>query len=194
MSEILCTHWNFKTDQMHPYAFWNNFLSKKECDTIVKQGRKLKLHKAKTNSLTAQNARKSNTSWIFPKKDNLWLFRRTTDVILDLNNKYFNFDISGLNEGFQFTNYKHPDGHYGKHVDNSFNRLIRKLSVSIQLTDPKKYEGGDLKLYTSEEGKIMDRTQGTLIIFPSFTMHEVLPITKGERNSLVSWITGKPFK
>ena len=153
---------------MHPYAFWNNFLSKKECDTIVKQGRKLKLHKAKTNSLTAQNARKSNTSWIFPKKDNLWLFRRTTDVILDLNNKYFNFDISGLNEGFQ--------------------------SVSIQLTDPKKYEGGDLKLYTSEEGKIMDRTQGTLIIFPSFTMHEVLPITKGERNSLVSWITGKPFK
>ena len=179
---------------MHPYAFWNNFLSKKECDTIVKQGRKLKLHKAKTNSLTAQNARKSNTSWIFPKKDNLWLFRRTTDVILDLNNKYFNFDISGLNEGFQFTNYKHPDGHYGKHVDNSFNMSIRKLSVSIQLTDPKKYEGGDLKLYTSEEGKIMDRTQGTLIIFPSFIMHEVLPITKGERNSLVSWITGKPFK
>jgi PKHD-type hydroxylase len=40
----------------------------------------------------------------------------------------------------------------------------------------------------------MDKAQGTLILFPSYTLHEVMPVTKGERNSLVSWVTGKPFK
>ena len=40
----------------------------------------------------------------------------------------------------------------------------------------------------------MSKAQGTLILFPSFILHEVTPVTKGERNSLVSWITGKPFK
>jgi PKHD-type hydroxylase len=40
----------------------------------------------------------------------------------------------------------------------------------------------------------MDKTQGTLIIFPSYVLHEVMPVTKGERNSLVTWVTGKQFK
>ena len=73
---------------------------------------------------------------------------------------------------------------------------VRKLSISIQLTNPEEYEGGELKLYDGddEEGIVMDKTQGTLIIFPSYVLHEVMPMNKGERNSLVTWITGKQFK
>jgi PKHD-type hydroxylase len=72
---------------------------------------------------------------------------------------------------------------------------VRKLSISIQLTDPEEYEGGELKLYDGEEeGVLMDKTQGTLIIFPSYVLHEVMPVTKGTRNSLVTWVTGKQFK
>ena len=40
----------------------------------------------------------------------------------------------------------------------------------------------------------MKKEQGTLILFPSYTLHEVKPVTKGERNSLVTWVTGKSFK
>ena len=40
----------------------------------------------------------------------------------------------------------------------------------------------------------MKKDQGALIAFPSYTLHEVMPVTKGERNSLVTWVTGKPFK
>ena len=40
----------------------------------------------------------------------------------------------------------------------------------------------------------MKNKQGDLILFPSYTLHEVKPVTKGERNSLVAWVTGKPFK
>jgi PKHD-type hydroxylase len=68
------------------------------------------------------------------------------------------------------------------------------LSVSIQLTDPSEYEGGDLYLYDEDKGMLMNKSQGTLILFPSFVLHEVTPITKGERNSLVAWITGPNFK
>jgi len=123
-----------------------------------------------------------------------WAFRRVTDTILNLNERFFGFDIFGLNEGFQFTNYKAPSDKYGKHVDRIFNFTVRKLSVSIQLTDPKEYEGGELYLYEGDEGILMDKKQGTLIMFPSFVLHEVTPVTKGERNSLVTWVTGNQFK
>jgi hypothetical protein len=48
-----------------------------------------------------------------------WVFRRVTDIILNLNERFFGFDIFGLNEGFQFTNYKAPSDKYGKHVDRA---------------------------------------------------------------------------
>ena len=40
----------------------------------------------------------------------------------------------------------------------------------------------------------MRKQQGDLIIFPSYMLHEVKPVTHGERNSLVTWITGEQFK
>jgi PKHD-type hydroxylase len=74
------------------------------------------------------------------------------------------------------------------------NMPVRKLSISIQLTNPDEYEGGELYLYQSDKGELMDKTQGTLIMFPSYVLHEVMPVTKGTRNSLVTWVTGKQFK
>ncbi len=111
-----------------------------------------------------------------------------------LNQKYFNFDLFGITEGLQFTNYTAPSGNYGKHVDRSFSIPIRKLSMSIQLSNPNEYEGGDLLLHEGEEGIPLLKEQGTLLLFPSYILHEVTPVTKGERNSLVTWITGTPFK
>ena len=194
MSEIQRTNWNLKSDKMHQYAFWDNFLSKEECKKIIKQGKKLRLKKSVTiNSPKKKGVRKSDISWIYPDKDTLWLFRRATDVILDLNNQFFNFDISGLNEGFQFTNYKYPDGHYGKHIDRAFDIEIRKLSISIQLTDPKDYKGGNLILNTGNIC-ITDSGIGNIIIFPSFLLHKVSKMESGNRYSIVSWVSGSPWK
>jgi len=123
-----------------------------------------------------------------------WAYRKITDIVLDLNSKYFKLDVSGFNEGLQFTNYSAPSDKYGKHVDRSEGFIIRKLSLSIQLTDPTEYEGGELWLYEDDKGALMKKDQGTLILFPSFILHEVKPVTKGERNSLVAWATGKQFK
>ena len=183
--------WNLESDPVHFYAYCNKAFSKKECSKIIDIANKKGLIQGTTYGKT--DARKSQISWLYPVDDMKWVFQRVRDLALDINKKYFKFDIFGLNEGFQFTNYKAPSDKYKKHVDRGHNRPVRKLSITIQLTDPKKYEGGEFLLYDDHPGTIMDRDQGKLIIFPSYVLHEVKPVTKGERNSLVCWVTGKPF-
>ena len=72
---------------------------------------------------------------------------------------------------------------------------LRKLSVSIQLSDPASYEGGDLEINMGSFSKTAARDKGALIIFPSYALHRVHPVTSGERHSLVAWIVGNaPFR
>jgi len=199
MSEIIKepkfenSSWNFELDQINLYAFWKNAFSKEECQSIINIAKDKGLIKGKTESKS--DARNSKISWLYPVDGMEWVFRRVTDITLNLNERFFKFDLFGISEGFQFTNYEAPSGKYGKHIDRAINIPVRKLSISIQLTNPEQYEGGELKLYNGEEeGTIMSKEQGTLVIFPSYVLHEVMPVTKGERNSLVTWVTGKQFK
>jgi PKHD-type hydroxylase len=200
MSEVIKLHepkfenssWNFELDQTNLYAFWNNAFSKEECQTIINIAKDKGLVKGTTKE--ESDVRDSKISWLYPIDKMDWVFRRVTDITLNLNERFFKFDLFGINEGFQFTNYEAPSGKYGKHVDRGINMPVRKLSISIQLTNPEEYEGGELYLYDADKGNLMDKTQGTLILFPSYVLHEVMPVTKGERNSLVTWVTGKQFK
>jgi PKHD-type hydroxylase len=187
--------WNFELDQVNLYAFWNNAFSKEECQTIINIAKNKGLIKGTTKGVT-KDVRDSKVSWLYPNDGIDWVFRRVTDITLNLNERFFKFDLFGLNEGFQFTNYEAPSGKYGKHVDRGMNSTVRKLSISIQLTNPEEYKGGELNLYDGDDKDaiVMDKTQGTLIIFPSYVLHEVMPVTKGTRNSLVTWVTGKQFK
>ncbi len=184
--------WNFELDNTNLYAFWKNAFSKEECQTIINIAKNKGLIKGTTKE--ESDVRDSKISWLYPIDDMDWVFRRVTDITLNLNERFFKFDLFGLNEGFQFTNYEAPSGKYGKHVDRGINMSVRKLSISIQLTNPEEYEGGELYLYDNDKGTLMDKTQGTLILFPSYVLHEVMPVTKGTRNSLVTWVTGKQFK
>jgi PKHD-type hydroxylase len=185
--------WSFQLDNISFYAFANNVFSKEECQTIIDIAKNKGLINGTTFNKSS-DARDSKISWLYPIDNMDWAYRRVADVSVHLNEKYFNFDLFGMNEGFQFTNYQAPSGKYGKHIDRSKSTAVRKLSVSIQLTNPDDYEGGELYLYDDDKGTVMDKTQGTLIMFPSFVLHEVMPVTKGERNSLVTWITGNQFK
>lgn len=61
----------------------------------------------------------------------------------------------------------------------------RKINLSLQLSDPNDYEGGDLVI----DGYVSSREFGTGIFFPANVFHEVTPITRGARTSLIghSW-------
>ena len=195
MRKPILHSWSFKTDQINSYAWIDEFLSEKECVQIVKFN-KSKTRKGRVNKDDKVNEkiRSSYIKFLSPDATHAWLFKRLSSAILDLNNKYFNFDITGLLEGIQYTNYKTGEGHYQRHVDCMFDGIVRKLSISIQLTDPTKYEGGDLNLYWSDDPVTMKKNKGSLFIFPSYMLHEVTPVTKGERNSLVCWVNGPQFK
>ena len=70
----------------------------------------------------------------------------------------------------------------------------RKLSVVLQLSNPEDYTGGDLVINPGGELLYPDKTQGTVIFFPSILQHEVTPLESGNRYSIVSWISGPPWK
>lgn len=77
---------------------------------------------------------------------------------------------------------------------------IRKLSVTVSLNDPKEYRGGNLRFDLGPHRKDRYHTckeirpQGSIVVFPSHLYHQVTPVTKGTRYSLVAWNLGNPFK
>jgi PKHD-type hydroxylase len=186
--------WAFNLDPVHSWAYWDKAFTKEECEQIIEIGNKKTHQQATTRGSDIDKIRKSEVTWLYPSDDLDWVYRRMTDIITNLNEKYFKFDLFGATEGFQFTKYQAPSGKYGKHIDSVPNTVIRKLSFTLQLSDPQDYEGGDLCLYLGDKPEVMKKEQGFVALFPSYVLHEVKPVTKGTRYSLVSWITGKPFK
>ena len=150
--------------------------------------------------------RDSNIVWMSEP----WIYKEIQPYIHTANkNAGWNFDWD-FSESCQFTKYSKGQ-YYGWHCDSwdkpytekepkNFIGKVRKLSCIVALSDPKEYEGGEVQfdfrntpngsnIITCE--KIKD--QGSIIIFPSFVWHQVKPITKGTRYSLVCWTLGKKF-
>jgi PKHD-type hydroxylase len=102
--------------------------------------------------------------------------------------------LSGFGEALQLTNYDQSDkGMYGWHVDYG-GKISRKLSLVVQLTDPSRYEGGNLQILTTGEPSTVRKQRGLVCVFPSYTLHQVTPVTSGARQSLVAWISGPTFR
>ena len=71
----------------------------------------------------------------------------------------------------------------------------RKLSFSLQLSDPNTYTGGHLQLLPpNDQLTTANLDLGSLIIFDSRTKHRVTKIKSGQRKSLVGWIIGPRWK
>ena len=82
------------------------------------------------------------------------------------------------------------EGFYTWHMDNGDKTPGRKISLSVQLSSPDSYEGGELEFFYTNKTKQVEKTQGGVIAFPSFIMHRVTPVTKGVRYSMVAWVVG----
>ena len=145
------------------------------------------------NATAAKKIRVSNISWIEPKPESEWVYRKLVDLIHKANAFNFNLNLFGM-EALQFTEYESKDsGFYGVHVDSlptQMSRLNRKLSFSIQLTDEKDYEGGELVLDYIGEKIVVSKKIGAIIFFESSARHSVAPVTSGIRHSLVGWVSG----
>jgi PKHD-type hydroxylase len=141
-----------------------------------------------------KDVRKSNVKWIYPTNETMWLFTKLMKVIQSVNGQLWNFELIMAREPIQYTEYE-DNGEYGWHIDTGHGPSAqRKVSVSVLLTNPDEYEGGDLELWPGGEIKRVERKQYTMTIFPSCILHRVTPVKKGVRKSLVFWVGGIPYR
>lgn len=196
VQQSLGEYWHLKSQAWVPYSWNTNVFTFDEIERIKVIGRRIGVNRAGTMAPNSLEHRRAFTSWIKPNEHTAWIYRRLTDLVNQNNEKYFNFDLSML-EYIQFTYYNSSEkGCYKAHTDPTIWSLPhnRKLSIVMQLSDPSEYEGGDLLLHYSHEPMMIQKEKGMVICFPSYTLHEVTPVTKGERYSLVAWVHGPNFR
>jgi PKHD-type hydroxylase len=181
-----------------PLVVWKEALTPKEVDAIIAYGDRLKPMKAELAGRkdNIDHLRLTRVAWMIRNPDIAWLHVRLEEMVLQINAQFYRYDLYGLNEPFQYTVYEGAEGgYYGWHVDNGEkNYEPRKISLSLQLSEPSDYQGGDLELEVGDGPYKAEKARGTLIAFPSYVLHRVTPVTSGIRKSLVIWVAGPEFR
>jgi PKHD-type hydroxylase len=187
--------WPLALDHVENWAWKTGVFSDAELDTIIEIGTQAEMKKACTfGPVQNDKNRNSHVQFLFPNEVTNWVFARLAKAIVEINQQFFQFDLHGMDQGLQFTRYIAPGQHYDWHMDRGFLSPTRKLSLSVQLSDPKTYKGGDLQFKFGRKDETVKRERGIVTFFPSYTLHRVRPVTEGTRYSLVAWISGPPFK
>jgi len=188
----------------------HNFLSKSQCGELIKRFESSKQEKAtiagtyegEGSAIVNENVRKVLEVRFdddLVLSDGFNVAKSIISAIKIANVGYFEFDISDILTKPRILKYSDTKDKYDWHLDiGNFETSLRKITASIQLSNQDDYEGGNLELSMTENtGKgtaVGSREQGTLVLFPSFVGHRVLPVTKGVRYSLIGFMLGNAFK
>ena len=196
----------------HSFCLAKEYFKPHECDRIIALGEALPLNLAGTVPGTdpGQNKRRSNIAWIEESRANKWSYNRVNLYVSTANKQYWHWAMSS-HEALQYTTYGLAQ-YYGWHTDTStepypnqspWAGTVRKISVTVQSSEPHVYEGGDFMLEdprtapdrADERIKTLSdcRSRGTVIMFPSHLFHQVTKVTRGIRRSIVVWYLGPPF-
>lgn len=200
------------------YWYFTSAVSKETCEELIQMGLEKESHMGLVgvasevtdpNNLSDNDVnaitefRKSRVAWLNER----WLYEMMQEFVHTANiSAGWNFEWD-WSEDLQFTVYE-PGNYYHWHADQKskphgpekgpkFEGRIRKLSAILSLADPSTYEGGGLQFnYGNNQIKTCTelRPQGSVVVFPSFVQHRVIPVEKGTRYSLVMWNLGQPYK
>jgi PKHD-type hydroxylase len=187
-------------DNTITYAIWEKAFSPAELDAIERLGDRLAGERATLAGSEPQGTvddkvRVTHRAWIPENAESKWFYDRMQTVVRTLNERVYQFALDGLSEDFQYAVYHGAEGgHYDWHVDQGPLTVRRKLSITLQLTDPSHYEGCDLQFFAYRMIESAPRERGTVIAFPAYVVHRVTPCTRGTRKSVVVWTTGPKFK
>ena len=203
------------------FWYFSGVLTPKFCDEVIKYalskeevmartggyGDK-KLNKEQVKNI--QRKRKSDLVWL----SDTWIYKEIHPYVHQANvNAGWNFQWD-FSEACQFTKYTkgqfydwHCDGwdkpYIRQQPNDPSHGKIRKLSVTVTLSDPKDYKGGELEfdfrnMDPDKKPNVRKCTEilpkGSLVVFPGFVWHRVCPVKKGTRHSLVIWNLGWPYK
>ena len=175
--------------------------SPEQCQNIIDTGHQQKAEEAKVGHRDGKDGkydtkkRITTISWIpFTALPDMYkIIERTMHQV---NGNHFGYEGMQITELAQFTEYP-KGGFYDWHMDAEVNCQyeppVRKISMTILLSNPSEFEGGDLE-FMAEGNKPPHLVQGQAIFFCSLIRHRVSKVKKGIRRSLVMWFGGPPFK
>lgn len=184
-------------------AYWENFLTDEEINTLLASPEWLNLDDAKVEySLLNKEARTAKIAWARPCEKTQFIWDKIVHVIADVNRRYFHYDLTEFSDPPQLGLYSGESNRsdfYEWHIDaqgnTNIHTLPRKLSVSILLDDPAEFDGGNLQVKVVNDDVVnLEQKKGRAWFFSSHTLHRVSPVTKGVRRSIVIWCAGPPFK
>ena len=172
-----------------------------QCQDIINMGHQQKAEEAKVGSKDGiegkydTKMRITTISWI-PFSKMPQMYTRIERSMKQVNGNHFGYEGMTITEPAQFTEYP-KGGFYDWHMDADVNCMheppVRKISMTILLSPPHEFKGGDLEFMT-EGNKPPQLIQGQAIYFCSLLRHRVAKVKKGIRRSLVMWFGGPPFK
>ncbi len=184
-------------------AYWEGFLTNEDIELLLNR---LEWGEVEEGQVYTEDGgveknlvvRSSKLAWLEPEPELLLIWDKLANVVAEVNRTFFHFDLTGFYEPIQLGLYTSEDnGHYDWHVDgnNKDAGVPRKLSMSLLLSDPSEFEGGEFQVKAvTDEPRTMEFVKGRAWFFPSYMLHRVAPVTKGVRKSLVLWVGGPPFK
>ena len=201
------------------YWYFKKAIPERICDDIVRHGKSIKDQMAVTGSYGQKKLNTKQVKDLKKKRDSnivwmndRWIYNEIQPYVnLANKNAGWNFEWSH-SESCQFTKYEkgqfydwHCDGWAEPYYNpnDPTHGKIRKLSVTVSLSDPKDYKGGELEfdfrnVDPDKKRNIRKCTEilpkGSLVVFPGFVWHRVCPVKKGSRYSLVIWNLGWPYK
>lgn len=186
------------------WCYFRQIFTPEECDYIIQEGLKVPAKKATLGvegSATDLMHRNSDVRFFnFYDPQFEFVFDRLWKYAIPANREWFQLNINKLDYIQMATYDESYRGFYNRHVDvfwlNDDPIYHRKLSCVVQLTDPNKYEGGNLEVFNTRHFPDAQdiRQQGTAFFFPSFVEHQATPVTKGTRYSLAAWFDGPKWQ
>jgi PKHD-type hydroxylase len=191
------------------YVIDEGFFTDTDCDNISNYCSTLNLSNGGLFTEDVYNTRKAKTAFIEERNwVNEWIYDKFNTLIGFYNDNVFGYDLTGY-DYMQYTEYD-PKGKHEFHMDLAFktrfadspindrlNEHLRKMSVVLLLNEPEHdFKGGQFQFNLSEERLPETATlkKGSVVLFPSFLLHRVLPVTEGLRKTLVLWCIGPKFK
>lgn len=182
------------TDYLKAVGKYNNVFSAEECRRIIELP--LPVAEAGVQALGDEaghvdyQSRRAQERAVPPDEKYAWIYQRLATVVRDANEKAYHFQLSDFMT-VAVLEYS-PEGFFDWHMDLGTGIFAgRKLSLITFLTPPEAYEGGDLRMM--DAGPPLRLPQGATVIFPSYLMHKVEPVTRGTRFTMVSWVHGPSF-
>ncbi len=184
----------------HPVLYKNAF-SREECAAIIKlpgiylpvpfySSQEIKDSHSEVTKPELKVFSKCKTIYPSPNPPNISLYKKINAIGHDANRKFFKFILSNIQE--TRINELEENEYIDWHVDTgSGEASTRKITVLVFLSEPSEYEGGIVRFMPGIPS--IEQEQGSAVVFASYHLHKVEPVTKGRRLTMPSFIHGDSF-